>query len=70
MRPNHRFPELVDTKAAAQLLVRPPETLKRWRYEGVGPDWIEMEGKVVYEVSALLAYLEQNRRVGSARLKG
>jgi len=69
-RTKQGFPELVDTKAAASLLVRPPETLKRWRYEGVGPDWIEMEGKVMYEISALLAYVEQNRRAGSARLKG
>lgn len=69
-RSKQSFPDLVDTKAAARLLVRPPETLKRWRYEGVGPDWIEMEGKVMYEIAALLAYVEQNRRAGSARLKG
>ena len=67
---NEGFPELVDTKDAARLLVRPPDTLKRWRYEGVGPDWIEMEGKVMYEVTALLAYLQRNRRAGSVRLKG
>ena len=61
------FPELVDTKEAARLLRRPPDTLKRWRYEGVGPDWIVIEGKVMYDVAVLLEYIRKNTRVGSVR---
>jgi len=59
------FPELVDAKEAATLLRRPPDTLKRWRYEGVGPDWIVIEGKVMYDVAVLLEYVRKNTRVGS-----
>ena len=64
------FPELVDTREAARLLRRPPDTLKRWRYEGVGPDWIVIEGKVMYDVAVLLEYIRKNTRVGSVRAAG
>ena len=64
------FPELIGTKEAAQLLRRPPETLKRWRYEGVGPDWIVIEGKVMYDVAVLREYIRTNTRVGSVRAAG
>jgi hypothetical protein len=62
-----QFPHLVDTKEAARLLGRPPDTLKRWRYEGVGPDWITIEGKVMYDIAVLLEYVRQNTRVASVR---
>jgi hypothetical protein len=62
-----QFPELVDTAEAARLLHRQPSTLKRWRYEGVGPDWIEMEGKISYDVAVLLEYIKRNTRVASVR---
>jgi len=62
-----QFPDLVGTAEAARLLQRPPSTLKRWRYEGVGPDWIEMEGKISYDVAVLLEYVRENTRVASVR---
>jgi hypothetical protein len=64
------FPELVDAKEAAQLLHRPESTLKRWRYEGVGPDWILVEGRVMYDKAVLREYLRQNTRVASVRAAG
>ena len=65
-----QFPQLVNTEEASRLLNRPPTTLKRWRYEGVGPDWIEIEGRVMYDVAVLLAYVHQNTRVASVRAAG
>jgi len=65
-----QFPELVDTLEAARLLHRPPATLKRWRYEGVGPDWIEVEGRVMYDLAVLLEYIRVNTRVASVRAAG
>jgi hypothetical protein len=38
------IPQLVDPKKAAEILGRSVNTLKRWRYEGIGPNWIELEG--------------------------
>jgi hypothetical protein len=58
-------PQLVDTTKAAQILGRSPATLKRWRYEGVGPEWIEMEGRVSYDVAVLLEYIRSNTRTPS-----
>src|SRR5882672_5268899 len=57
------IPQLVDTHRAAEILGRSPATLKRWRYEGVGPDWIELEGRVSYDVKVLLEYIQRNTRV-------
>jgi hypothetical protein len=41
--------------------------LKRWRAEGVGPNWIELHGRVSYDVSVLLDYIQKNTRVASVR---
>ena len=62
-----RVPRLVNTRRAAEILGRSPATLKRWRYEGIGPDYVEMEGRVSYDVAVLLEYIRQNTRVPSVR---
>ena len=61
------IPRLVNTRKAAEILGRSPATLKRWRYEGIGPDYVEMEGRVSYDVAVLLEYIRQNTRVPSVR---
>ncbi len=40
-------PGLVDTREAARILGKSPNTLKRWRYEGVGPDYVNHRGREV-----------------------
>ena len=62
-----RIPQLVNTRKAAEILGRSRATLKRWRYEGIGPDYVEMEGRVSYDVAVLLEYIRQNTRVPSVR---
>jgi hypothetical protein len=62
-----RIPQLVNTRRAAEILGRSPATLKRWRYEGIGPDYVAMEGRVSYDVAVLLEYIRQNTRVPSVR---
>lgn len=64
---NPPVPQLVDTHRAAEILGRSPATLKRWRYEGIGPNWIEMEGRVSYDVAVLLEYIRKNTRTPSVR---
>ena len=61
------FPTLVNTNEAAKILGRSPATLKRWRYEGIGPKYIEIEGRVSYDVNILLDYIKMNTRVPSVR---
>ena len=61
------LPELVDTNEAARILGRSAVTLKRWRSEGIGPNWIELEGRVSYDVAVLADYIRRNTRVASVR---
>ena len=61
------MPQLVNTHQAAEILGRSAATLKRWRAEGVGPNWIELQGRVSYDVSVLLGYIQKNTRVASVR---
>jgi hypothetical protein len=61
------MPQLVNTRKAAEILGRSAATLKRWRYEGVGPNWIEMEGRVSYDVAVLLEFITKSTRVASVR---
>ena len=65
--PKADVPKLVNPHQAAEILGRSTATLKRWRYEGIGPNWIEMEGRVSYDVAVLLEYIERNTRVASVR---
>jgi hypothetical protein len=62
-----QLPELVDTREAARILGRSAVTLKRWRSEGIGPNWIELEGRVSYDVAVLAEYIRKNTRVASVR---
>ncbi|HSK46249.1 MAG TPA: DNA-binding protein [Candidatus Binatia bacterium] len=61
------LPQLVNTRQAAEILGRSAATLKRWRYEGTGPNWIELQGRVSYDVNVLLEYIQKNTRVASVR---
>lgn len=61
------IPTLVDTREAAKILGRSAATLKRWRHEGIGPNWIEIEGRVSYDVAVLLEFIRKNTRVPSVR---
>ena len=65
--PQREIPKLVDTHEAAKILGRSAATLKRWRHEGIGPNWIEMEGRVSYDVNVLLEFIRKNTRVASVR---
>lgn len=64
---NREIPQLIDTRRAAKILGRSEATLKRWRYEGVGPNWVSMEGRVRYDLSVLLKYIDEHTQVPSVR---
>lgn len=49
------------------MLGRSANTLKRWRYEGVGPEYVEIAGRVRYDVAVLEEYIRQNTRMPSVR---
>ena len=37
------------------------DTLKNWRYKGVGPDFVRVGKHVRYEESAIAAYIARHR---------
>lgn len=44
--------------AAAVELDTTERTMREWRYVGVGPDFVRIEGRIRYRLSALRAYEE------------
>ena len=61
------IPQLINSRRAAKILGRSEATLKRWRYEGIGPNWVSMEGRVRYDLRALLNYIDEHTQVPSVR---
>lgn len=61
------LPQLVTTKIAATVVGRSAATLKRWRYEGIGPNYVEIEGRVRYDIAVLREFVRKNTRVPSVR---
>jgi len=62
-----RIPRMVSTKVAAKIVGRSPATLKRWRYEGRGPQYTATFGRVRYDLDVLLKWNEENTRMPSVR---
>lgn len=49
---------IYSTQEAATILHRSPNTLRDWRYKGIGPDWVRLGYKSVgYRPEALEAFL-------------
>lgn len=58
--------ELIDTNAAAKILLVHPGTLVKWRWAQTGPDFIKVGRSVRYRAEDLQAFVEKGRvTVGS-----
>lgn len=55
---------LLTEKEAADFLKISPETLKKIRYKGVGPDYIKVQRNVRYSMTAVQHYLDLNTHKG------
>jgi hypothetical protein len=60
-------PTMVSTRVAAGIVGRSEDTLKRWRYEGVGPEYTVYRGRVRYDVAVLKNFNAENTRMPSVR---
>jgi len=63
----YKIPVLIHPKRAAEILGRPESTLRYWRSMGVGPAWIKLEGRILYDEAELLQYIQRGRRTPSVR---
>ncbi len=55
------MPRLLTTKAAAEYLGLQAGTLENWRYKSIGPAFVHLGRSVRYEVTALDAWVEQQK---------
>lgn len=46
-------------KNAAEYIDTTEATLAKWRYEGMGPPYLKIRGKVLYRVASLESYLRE-----------
>jgi DNA-binding transcriptional MerR regulator len=58
-----KIPVLIHPKRAAEILGRPESTLRYWRSMGVGPAWIKVEGRVLYDEADLLEYIHLHEAI-------
>lgn len=49
--------KLATEKEVADYLDRPQRSLQQWRWEGRGPRWVKVEGRVRYRWSDVDAYV-------------
>ena len=54
--------ELMTTHEVAELLRRPVETLRYWRWRGEGPPSFKIGARVLYRRVAVLAWLAERER--------
>lgn len=50
------------TEEAAEYLRSSVSTLARWRTLGTGPEYVKRQGRVLYRLDRLEAYLDANTR--------
>lgn len=57
--------KLLTTKETALLLRVTPDTLKHWRMQGIGPDWVKLSDRqnspVLYSAADVAAWIEQRK---------
>lgn len=65
---NTDHPQIPESLVRSVLLEIHATALKRWRYKGTGPDYVEISrGRVRYDLSVLLEFIRKNTRVPSVR---
>lgn len=63
---HHATHERLTTAELATELKRSPETLTRWRRLRMGPPYIRMQGRVLYDRNAVEAWLQAQSVEASA----
>ncbi|MBF6022807.1 helix-turn-helix domain-containing protein [Lysobacter niastensis] len=53
--------QYLTTAQMADALHRAPETLVRWRRQRIGPPWITLHGRVLYDSAATARWMEQQQ---------
>jgi hypothetical protein len=51
----------LDTKQLAQRWRRSPRTIEGWRAKKIGPDYFNLNGKIVYDIDEIIKAEEEAR---------
>jgi predicted DNA-binding transcriptional regulator AlpA len=57
---------LLTLPETAEMLRRPVNTLRHWRYAGIGPESFRMGRRVMYREEDVIAWVEAQRQPGRA----
>ena len=52
---------LLNTRQAAIILNVAPQTLVNWRFQGVGPNYVKLSTRCLYERDELERFIKNNR---------
>jgi excisionase family DNA binding protein len=55
------MPEFLTTEELAEMLRASPETVRYWRWKGIGPKAVKLGRHVVYARADVLAWVESQR---------
>lgn len=51
--------KLLTLEEAAEIVRRPPATLRFWRHSGTGPPSARIQGRIVYREADLMAWIDR-----------
>ena len=60
--------KFIDTKQLAERWMRSPRTIEIWRNKKIGPDYVKLAGKVVYDIEEILKIEEESKVSNEARI--
>ncbi len=61
---------LMSTEEVAEVLGRPPRTLRQWRYLGEGPKYLKVGATVRYRARDIEKWLKAQEREGASGATG
>jgi hypothetical protein len=64
--PESTLTPLLSPKRTGRIVRRHPKTLGRWRRDGIGPDFVLINGRPAYEEDAIRRWLDQQRRTSTS----
>lgn len=59
--------QLVTEKHAAEMMATPAGTLRYWRHQGKGPNYVRLGGRVKYDVLEVIEFINRHRHSLSVR---
>jgi len=57
----HELTKLLSTAEAARVLTVQPNTLEKWRHQGVGPAFCKIGGRIAYDPRDIATWLEKRK---------